>query len=129
MQLPKRYAMHVVKDVETVKVPSLGTICNSGVLALECAKRLGATRVLLLGFDMRGTHFFGPYTNGLSNTNDSKRKIHMSQYDRWRRSNPGVTVLNCTEGSALHCFKTARLEDAIADLLGQESESERIRAA
>src|SRR5690606_15477949 len=40
VQIPKRYAMHLVKGVETVKVPSLGTICNSGVLALECSKRL-----------------------------------------------------------------------------------------
>lgn len=124
----KRFTMHTVSGAATIRVPGMG-VCNSGVLALECAKREGATRILLVGFDMHGSHFFGPYTNGLSNTTEAKRKVHLRQYAHWAKANVRIQVLNCTEGSALTCFPTARLEDGIADFLGQEAESERIRAA
>lgn len=113
MAFPQRYAMHGVRGTEQVRIPALGTIVNSGVLALECARRLGATRILLLGFDMRGSHFFGKYTNGLTNTSDTKRKVHLDQYRRWARMNSTIQVINCTPGSALTCFPTARLEDEI----------------
>ena len=106
----KRYAMHPMEGVEQVRILPLGTV-NSGVLALECAVRLGATRILLLGFDMHGSHFFGDYTNGLRNTQPHQRRQHMKQYDDWARLNRKVAVLNCTPGSALQTFPTARLED------------------
>jgi hypothetical protein len=76
-------------------VPAQG-IVNSGVLALECAKRFGATRILLLGYDMRGSHFFGPYANGLRNTTERKRTDHLRQYAKWGRANPDIEVINCT---------------------------------
>lgn len=128
-QLPgKRYCMGSnVQDAERILIPGLGTVVNSGVLALECAKRLGATRVLLLGLDMHGSHYFGPYTNGLSNTTKQRRQIHLQQYRKWAQLNRGVNVINCTQGSALECFTKARLEDA-ADLFGASPKSERARA-
>ena len=107
----KRYSMHAVSGVERVRVPQMGQVCNSGVLALVCAVRLGATRILLSGFDMHGSHFFGKYENGLSNTLPKKRVLHFAQYAKWARENRGVEVINCTEGSALTCFPRARLDD------------------
>lgn len=101
-----KYTMHVVDGVTKVAVPPIG-VCNSGVLALECAKRHGATKILLFGFDMHGTHFFGRYTNGLRNTTEVKRKMHLKQYERWQRANPDIEVINCTKGSALRCFPMA----------------------
>src|SRR5690606_24203618 len=95
-----KFSMHHVAGVTKVAIPGLG-VCNSGVLALECAKRQGASRILLLGFDMHGTHFFGPYTNGLSNTSEAKRRMHLAQYARWAKRNQDIQVINCTEGSAL----------------------------
>lgn len=68
----RHYTMHTVSGCKHVRIPGFGVV-NSGVLALECAKREGAKRILLLGFDMHGSHFFGQYTNGLSNTTDKKR--------------------------------------------------------
>lgn len=109
-----KYTMHQVKGVERVKVPGYVSV-NSGVLALECAKRHGANRVLLLGFDMRGSHYFGPYRNGLTNTSETKRRMHLSQYTRWARNNRAVEVINCTEGSALTCFKTASMDEYLQD--------------
>ena len=108
-----KFSMHHVAGVTKVAIPGLG-VCNSGVLALECAKRQGAERILLFGFDMHGTHFFGPYTNGLSNTTEAKRRMHLAQYARWAKWNQGIQVINCTEGSALMCFPKARLEDEIS---------------
>ena len=52
---------------------------NSGVLALQVCAQMGATHVRLYGFDMHGTHFFGPYQNGLGNTTESRRKVHLKQ--------------------------------------------------
>lgn len=108
----RRFAMHEVDGVELVKIPPIG-ICNSGVLGLECAKNLGARRILLLGFDMHGSHFFGQYTNGLKNTASHQRRNHLKQYEQWGQANRGVEVVNCTPGSALKCFPFAELECAL----------------
>ena len=107
----KRYSPNCLPYVEQVRGATVFSGTNSGVLALECARRNGATRILLLGFDMHGSHFFGPYTNGLRNTTDARRRQHLVQYAQWARVNKAVEVLNCTEGSALKCFPTARLDD------------------
>ena len=115
----RKYTMHEVRRVERVKVPGYVAV-NSGVLGLECAKKHGATRVLLLGFDMHGSHYFGPYRNGLANTSEAKRRMHLTQYARWKRANPAIEVINCTPGSALTCFPKASLNDAIGSLLALE---------
>lgn len=105
-----KYTMHQVKGVERVKVAGYVSV-NSGVLGLEVARSKGASRILLFGFDMHGTHFFGPYTNGLSNTSEAKRRMHLAQYARWAKRNHEIQVINCTPGSALQCFPTARLDE------------------
>lgn len=99
----QRYGILVARGVEKVCMPGNVTV-NSGVLALECAKRAGATTIRLYGFDMHGSHFFGPYTNGLTNTSEVKRRVHFQQYAKWAKFNRRVTVINCTPGSALKCF-------------------------
>jgi hypothetical protein len=105
-----KYTMHQVKGVERVRVAGYVSV-NSGVLGLEVARSKGASRILLIGFDMHGTHFFGPYTNGLSNTTETKRRMHLAQYARWAKRNQDIQVINCTPGSALQCFPSARLDD------------------
>jgi len=108
---PERFGMMPIEDVERVSVPQIGAITNSGVLGLEVAKQKGATRILLLGFDMHGAHFFGAYTNGLRNTNEAQRQTHLRQFAEWGRANKRIEVINCTPGSALTCFPTARLDE------------------
>ena len=76
----------------------------SGVLALQAVSNMGATVVRLHGFDHHGSHYFGPYTNGLTNTPEHTRLIHLRQFDRWKVANPHLQVINCTKGSALTCF-------------------------
>lgn len=117
-----KYVMGTAPDVERINIPEIGSTVNSGVLALECAYRLGATRILLSGFDMYGTHFFGKYTNGLRNTQPHQRHQHLKQYEAWARlrttayRKDGIEVWNVTSGSALMTFPTARLEDFLYEL-------------
>lgn len=103
----RKFSMHRVDGVEQIKVPALQTVCNSGVLALEVARLLGATRIELWGFDMHGTHFFGEYINGLRNTNAAQRARHLEQYRTWAAANRDIAVINHTIGSAIDCFPLA----------------------
>jgi hypothetical protein len=109
-KFPARYSMIQLPDVEHVKIDGMESCVNSGVLGLEIAKRMGATTILLLGCDMKGSHFFGQYTNGLRNASAAQRKQHLSQYQRWGVLNKGIRVVNCTQGSALTCFQMSSLD-------------------
>ncbi len=113
----KRFAMGAsVHGVEIVQIQSLGQVVNSGVLALECAVHMGATEILLAGFDMHGSHFFGPYTNGLRNADENKRRQHLKQYEQWAGMNRKVRVLNCTPGSKITCFPMSSLNACLPEL-------------
>jgi len=107
------YAAAVVDGVERIQCAEVRNGTNSGVLALEVAKRRGADRIALLGFDMRGSHYFGPYTNGLNNTCPERRRVHHAQFKLWRDANPSIAVVNCTPGSALQCFPFGDLDDLL----------------
>lgn len=93
--------------------PHVKSASCSGVVALEAAKQRGAKRILLLGADFRGSHYFGDYRNGLQNTTDKRRAIHRAQFEQWQRLNKGIEVLNCTEGSMLECFPRVALAEAL----------------
>lgn len=98
-----RYAPHHKAGLQ--QLAGARTNWNSGVLGLAVAASLGATLVRLHGFDLSGSHFFGPYTNGLRNTAPARREVHKQQFAQWARQNPHVRVVNCTPGSALRCFE------------------------
>jgi hypothetical protein len=98
----RKFCASELRDTERIKYAA-GS--NSGVLALEVCKLIKAETVYLFGFDLRGSHFFGPYTNGLKNTSEVRRKIHIIQFNDWARSNKKIKVYNCTKGSALTCFE------------------------
>lgn len=88
----------------------LSTGANSGYAAICLAVKLGATRVLLYGYDM------GP-RNGRVRRHDypanlNSRPRFADWIPRFRRLAPeikrrGVDVVNCTPGSALTCFAFA----------------------
>ena len=99
--------------------PNPDRICtgsNSGYQALHIAVHAGAKRILLCGFDMRGDHWFGRHPRELANTNEVL-------FARFRRNfgilapilvKRGIEVVNCTPGSALTCFQTMGLGDALS---------------
>lgn len=84
------------------------TATNSGLLALKVAVSLGAKRVLLLGYDMGGTHFFGPHPEPLRNTKPERFEVFKKQFAGFAPR--GVEIINCTPGSALDCFPRGELD-------------------
>lgn len=90
--------------VERIKSGLIGTSSSSGVLALEVAKSLGATDIELHGFDMHGSHYFGPHVGKLKNTTDARFQCFQVQFNKWGKANPAIRVINKTPGSALRAF-------------------------
>lgn len=84
---------------------------NSGLLACKTAHARGATRILLCGFDMQGTHFFGGHPPGLGNTTPERFVALRQQFAEWRPA--GVEIINCTPGSALACYPHQPLSEAL----------------
>lgn len=78
---------------------------------------LGASRIVLLGYDMR-------FIDGKKHWHEDHRDRNpsASQLRGWADNfatmlpdlaRAGVDVINCTPGSALNCFAMARIEDAL----------------
>jgi len=105
-----KYSANRIDGVIRVQSSCMTSSTNSGVLALEVARIRGATRIILLGFDQHGSHYFGPYTNGLTNTPEPRRASHRHQFRMWGLMHKHVEVLNATKGSALTCFPTIDLD-------------------
>lgn len=91
----------------------LRTHHNSGGAAINLAVHFGATRIILLGYDMQGSHFFGQHP---------ARLRHAPQFTLFLRSMQtlvqplkalGVTVINATRQTALTCFERQPLQSAL----------------
>lgn len=96
--------------------PKIGTGLNSGIFAMLIARDVfEAERIILLGFDLHGTHYFGPHValredgRVLSNTSEERFAKHREQFSRFS----GCQVINCTTNSALKLFPFKELKDAI----------------
>lgn len=90
---------------------------NSGGAAVNVAVHLGATRIVLLGYDCGATtgkrHFFGDHPSPLSNNHN---------YPTWRLGfdqmaapllRLGVSVVNCTPVTSISAFPCAPLRDTL----------------
>lgn len=91
----------------------LATGGNSGFQAVNLAELEGATKIILLGYDMGFTgkkHWW---------TGQYKRQSRNSRYDewlkRWDQAKPHIKaeVINCTPGGYLETFERANLRDVI----------------
>lgn len=106
----RKFSGVVVSD-EIERYQSLsGT--NSGLLACQVAVMMGATKLLLCGMDMRGSHYFGPHPAPLKNTAERRFLVFQEQFKRFRPR--GVQIINCTPGSALQAYPMGKLEDHLA---------------
>ncbi len=92
---------------------------NSGYQAINLAYHLGARRVLLLGYDMRPDgkgrhHWFGPHPYV---TVDPPYQDFLPLFETLVEPlrAAGVEILNCTQGSALACFRKVTLADALSE--------------
>lgn len=98
----------------------IGSGGNSGFQAINIAAQFGATKILLLGFDMHpaaGVHWYG--RNGWRNAGNPRDH----DYAHWRRalskqagvlSRMDIDVVNASQGSALTCFRQASVDEALA---------------
>lgn len=86
---------------------------NSGYQALNLAILLGSPYIVLVGYDMRHrngkAHFFGDHENGLYTQPD---------YAQWaphfeRSRDCPATIINATPGSAITCWPTMTIGEAI----------------
>ncbi len=93
----------------------LRTINNGGAQAIQVAVHAGAARILLLGFDMRGEHWHGAHPKGLTNQKQSSlaRWVILYRELATELAARGVSVINCTLGSALDCFPKEDLDDVL----------------
>lgn len=96
-----------IEGVECLKIPS-GS--NSGLLALHVAVMRGAKKILMMGFDMKGSHYFGPHKS-LKNTTPARFEIFKRQFAQYKPA--GVDIVNCTPGSALKAYRIGKLEDEL----------------
>lgn len=105
----EKYCRHSLAGTEQFNPCPITIGCNSGLMGMYLAKKKGAERILLLGFDMHGTHFFGKHGEGLKNTTGIRFSQHIRQFKRFA----GPEVINCTPGSALKQFPISDIRDIV----------------
>lgn len=112
-----------VKRIESARRPGLGKRPgvihqggNGGYQAINLAFHAGARKIILLGFDMQGTHWHGKYENGLPNTQPWLFKQWLANFDGLAGdlAQEGVDVVNCSPGSALAIFRASGLASELA---------------
>jgi alpha-glucuronidase len=99
----------------------VGSGGNSGFQAINIAAQFGASRILLIGFDMHaaaGVHWYGH--NGWHNASNPSDY----NYIHWRQAltkqsrvlgGMGIDVVNGSQGSALTCFRSSSVERTLMD--------------
>jgi hypothetical protein len=105
--------MEGIEQIQTNDFVSNGS--SSGVLAMWVARELGAKKILMVGFDNQGSHFFGAHTGNLKNTTESRYKAFQHQFEHlWSRFRmDGIDVRNATPGTALKVFPILSLDEGI----------------
>lgn len=100
-------------SLHTEKVQGFASGGNSGVLGIRVARFLGASEIVLLGFDGQGSHFFGDHKPPLKNTSEARYKVQHEQHRQEARECAWakVRVWNCSPGTAIKWYPTARLEE------------------
>lgn len=107
----RKFCGSPMKGLEHLKpTPMFPSGTNSGLQGMRVALLLGATRIILLGLDMHGTHYFGKHPAPLKNTTPADFRRMLGQFKRWKSD---AEVINCSPGSALTCFKTGNLTDVL----------------
>lgn len=118
----RKMCAHAPKDVEGVeRITAHLSSINSGAAAIFQASTMGATKIILLGFDMsnkNGSHFFGKHLPPLKETTEVRFKVFHAQFKTlaWQMTNRGVFVVNCTPGTALEAFPVSTLAEQLGEV-------------
>lgn len=104
-----------IAGIRTLDKRDMESYGNSGAAAISLAEYFGASRITLIGYDLRKTtkaHWHGDHPKGLGNAGPVK-----TWPERFRklgdRINKTVDVANCTPGSLLDCFKFSTLAERL----------------
>lgn len=108
----RKFCTSQFKGLEQVEVSyRYGVGCNSALQAMRVAEGVfKAERILLLGVDLHGEHFFGRHPAPLINASQKKLVFLNHQFRKWK----GCKVINCTPGSKLTAFPIKPFEEAVA---------------
>lgn len=92
---------------------------NSGAAAVNLAVHLGASRIVLLGYDMgkapgQPTHFFGEHPGRLRAGSPYDSFVTMFGFLVEPLKKLGIEVVNCSRSTRLECFPKANLSDVLA---------------
>jgi hypothetical protein len=94
---------------------------NSGALAISLAAKLGASRIVMLGYDCQHTggktHWHGNHPAGLGNAgsiNGIKGRPSWADQFKALKMNIKVPITNASRETALTCFPRATLEESLA---------------
>ena len=85
---------------------------NSGLQAIRLAMTLGASEIILLGFDCsvkNGAHWHGDHT-ATKNPDDVRCATWRRQFEQLPKT---VRIINCSRETEITAFARARLEDVI----------------
>lgn len=88
---------------------------NSGQRAIELAIHMGASRVLLVGYDCsvrKGTHWHGRHAL-LANPDSFSVNLWHDEFKRLQQEHPSIEILNCSRRTRLKCFPLMSLEAAL----------------
>lgn len=90
---------------------------NSGYQAINLAVHLGASRIVLLGYDMQAprrgpSHWFGEHPNQARSSYGTFREAFPTIVEPLQQL--GVAVLNASRETALECFPRVSLAEALA---------------
>jgi hypothetical protein len=98
-------------------VRKLPHFSNSGAAAIALAAKLGARRVLMLGYDCQKTggkvHWHGDHPKGLGNAGAMPK--WPGQFAKLKAAMAGVEIINCSRATALTCFTRGDLEKCLAE--------------
>jgi hypothetical protein len=115
VEIPDKQANRFLFD----EVGKIGSGGNSGFQALNLAAQFGATRIILLGFDVQGEsggHWYG--RNNWMQANNPDQYCYQRWQNAFRIAAPdlvarGIDVINASRNSALTCFRRLAIASAI----------------
>lgn len=112
--------VHIIRNAGggglSLKPDALCTGSNSGYQALNLAVLAGPARIALLGFDAKRAadgkkHFFGEHPDKTEPPYAAMKQTFPSTLPVLKKL--GISVVNCTPGSALTCFPIVPLESVL----------------
>ena len=119
-QVANKYGLRLVHGIQgqgfSLKSDLIHYGSNSGFQAINLAILFGATRIVLVGFDMQRVngkqHFFGSHPAPLNRVTAFGRFV-LAFKDAVKVMPKGIEIINCTPGSALTVFPLGNLSEVL----------------